>query len=903
MQDFSDIVVQERTWLRFSTIALIIVLLLFVVAALATDYLWFKNLDFTKIFVISLSAKIIIFLVAAIIFFIFALINLGIANKLHKITLPYKYTIVTVLSIFVALPLSVQWFTVLQYLNKTAFGIVDPIFLKDVSFYIFSLPFFLLVWRYAFTLILLTTIVTLIAYFWPSLTKMFKRSKVEMTPEGTVKPVKFKKVFTPLKRDAELHLAVLISIMFILLAVIHYLSRFSIMHSGRGIVVGAGYSDIVAFLPMMNILIVLAILVAIVFYVWIFYISKEPKLKKRHLLGYAVIIYILFAFVGPVLVPWVVQALRVTPNEINLEKPYIEYNIKFTKLAYGLDEVEGKIFTADKLVTADIIAGSRETIDNIRLLDRRPLTQTYKQTQEIRLYYDLSGIDIDRYDIKGKYTQVMIAPRELNQQQLVESAKTWVNLHMIYTHGYGLVMSPVNDVTREGLPNYLVKDIPPNYAVVEKNLEITTPEIYYGERENGFVLVNTLTAEFDFPKGEINEYSNYAGTGGVKIDSFFKKLLMAIRFRDIRIILSSDVTDESRIMFKRNIMERIMTITPFLTLDEDPYLVIANGKLLWIQDAYTTANNYPYSEKFAKINYIRNAVKIVVDAYNGDVVYYVIDKEDPLMQTYSKIFPDQFKSFDDMDNELKKHIRYPSDLFKVQSSIYSTYHMKDPTVFYNKEDAWQIPKEIYGTGQQIKMEPYYIIIKLPGEPKEEFVLMSPFTPIKKDNMISWLAARSDGANYGKLLLYQFPKDKLLFGPSQIEAKIDQNSEISQQLTLWSQQGSRVIRGNLLVIPIDNSLLYVEPLYLQSEKGQLPELKRVIVSDGERVVMEKTLGEALTVLLGMPRVDPAVEFVPEEDLIEQANRYYDAINEAISRGDWAAIGENLDKLGRTLEELS
>jgi len=555
-------------------------------------------------------------------------------------------------------------------------------------------------------------------------------------------------------------------------------------------------------------------------------------------------------------------------------------------------------------MTPEILSNASDTLDNVRILDWRPLTQTYKQTQEMRLYYDLSGIDIDRYDINGSYTEVMIAPREMNQERL--QAKTWVNLHLVYTHGFGVVMSPVNSVTKEGMPNYLIKDIPPVYTVPDEELQIDVPQIYYGELDNNFVLVNTRTSEFDYPMGDTNEYIYYDGRGGVKLDSSTKELLMAMRFADIKIMLSGEITPESRIMFERSIEERISKITPFITLDEDPYLVISDGRLFWILDAYTVTGNFPYSEKYGSINYVRNSVKIVVDAYNGDVTYYIADTTDPIIVTYAKIFPGHFKSFDLMPDGLKKHVRYPEDLFNVQSAIYNTYHMDNVKVFYNKEDAWQIPNEVYGTGQQVPVDPYYIIIKLPGEVKEEFVLMRSVTPIKKDNMVAWLAARSDEDYYGELLLYKFPKEKLVYGPLQIEAKFDQDAVISQQLTLWSQQGSRVTRGNLLVIPIEDSILYIEPLYIQAETGQLPELKRVLVSDGERVVMEEDLDKALVALFGETRPDTVEAVVYEgekstEVLITEAQIYYDAILDSMGK-NWTAFGENFDKLGEVLGEL-
>jgi len=855
------------------------------IATLYTDYLWFSAINFAQIFLISLKAKILIFLFTTIVFFLFAAIN----PKLTKTKNPMKLKlmIISAISVFVGFASSSQWFVFLQYINQIPFNLTDPILFKDVSFYVFSLPFLLAVWSFAMTVVVITIILVAIDYFSTYIINSFKQPTESVAPPTTI-------VFQPFKPDRKslIHLAILGSFAFLLLSIQHYLSRFSIMYSEKGIVVGAGYTDVVIFLPIVKIFMVLAVLVAILFFVWIFYFSK--KFKKRHILLYIVILYFVFYFVGGTIVPNVVQSLKVSPNEINLEAPYIENNIKFTKIPYGLDEVKKKDFDVDETLSADILEKEKETIDNVRILDYRPLIQTYKQTQEIRLYYDLSGIDVDRYNINGKYTQVMLAPRELAQDQIAESAKTWVNLHMVYTHGFGVVMSPVNSVTEEGLPNYLIQDIPP--IVEEGNLKITEPRIYYGEQDNDFVLVNTKTKEFDFPKGSTNEYINYDGQGGVKLDSFLKKLALAIRFKDIKILFSSDITDESKILFQRSIQERISKITPFLLLDNDPYLVINDGKLFWIQDAYTVTGNFPYSQKFKGINYMKNSVKIVVDAYDGDVSYYVIDENDPLMNVYAKIFPKQFKQFKAMP--LKDNIRYPEDLFKVQSEIYSTYHMDDVTVFYNKEDAWQIPSEIYGTGQQTKVDPYYIILKLPDEEKEEFVLMTTFTPLRKDNMISWLAARSDAKNYGKLLLFKFSKDKLIYGPLQIEAKFDQDSEISQQLTLWSQQGSRVTRGNLLVIPIRNSLLYIEPLYIEAEKGQLPQLKRVLVSDGEKVVMEKDLRIALEVLFGKA----TKSFEGPEDTLEDAKVYYGKILDSMANQDWAGIGDNLDKLGDVLDKL-
>ncbi len=895
-------------------LALAFILSISEIVRLVTDYWWFDALGFSRIFMISLTAKLLLFAVSASFFLIFLLGNLWISSKANpsrsEIPSKLKIVIALVLSFFVGLASSQKWFVALQYLNQETFSLQDPIFQKNVAFYVFSLPFIHAVRSFLMACVILTIIMVLLDYMQSFIIRMFKQAQVSTSVgEGPIYDVSFQSAIAGMKRNALAHIAVLGSFFFILLAANHYLARFSIMYSAKGIVVGAGYTDVFVYLPITKILMVLALFIALLFYVWIFFISGRQDQQKSGILTYAVVFYLLVLFIGSTAVPGIVQTYKVSPNEISLEAPYIENNIRFTKIAYGLADVEERTFQAEMNLTPEVLANSQETMDNIRILDVRPLIQTYKQMQEIRLYYDLSGIDIDRYEIDGRYTEVMLAPREMDQDQIV--SKTWVNIHTVYTHGFGVVMSPVNSVTREGLPNYLIKDIPPVYTVEEPKLQIEKPQIYYGERDNDFVLVNTRTEEFDYPKGDTNEYIRYDGGGGVQLDTTMKKLLMAIRFMDVKILLSSDITPESKIMFERDIVDRISKITPFLMLDRDPYITICDGRLVWIQDAYTVTGNFPYSEKRGSVNYIRNSVKITVDAYDGDVTYYIADTadQDPIITTYARIFPEQFKSLDLMPDELKKHVRYPEDLFKIQSDIYNTYHMSDVKVFYNKEDAWQIPHEVYGTSQQVLVEPYYIIMELPGESDEEFILMSPFTPIRKDNMVAWLAARSDGDDYGKLLLYKFPKDKLVYGPLQIEAKFDQDSVISEQLTLWSTQGSRVTRGNLLVIPIEDSILYVEPLYIMAETGQLPELKRMLVSDGERVVMEEDLDSALEALFGRGEtvarpVKPTgeAEEWSTEELIAGANDYYDAILDSMGK-NWTAFGENFERLGEVLDRLS
>ncbi|MFP4403854.1 MAG: UPF0182 family protein [Candidatus Woesearchaeota archaeon] len=903
-----------------------LILLFFTFSNLLVEYFWIDSVGYLDVFQTTVEATLFLFLITFLVSFIFIIFNLYLSSKFSKDKLKksfnfkIKLLVALIISIIFARLMSFNWFEFMSYLKQVPHGVIDPIFGKDLSFYVFSLHFYQLIIGFGIFCVIVTIILVLFDYFQSfvlSSLKQISNPTMQKNADGTMKSANFRKEQISLKKHAFFHLSILFSILFLLFSLNHYFSRFSALNSPGGAVFGAGYTEINVIIPALSFLSFFAFFISIFFLVWcVLYINK--KLRLRHLFG-LLIVYFLLSFVLLSIIPYFVQTLKVSPNEINLEREFIQYNINFTRMAYGLNEIEEIEFdSVGEEISWDTIDNNRETIDNIRLLDQRPLTQTYRQTQEMRLYYDLSSIDIDRYNINGNYTQVMISAREMDQKKLASSAQTWVNQHLIYTHGYGAVMSPVNKVTTEGLPDYLIKDIPPIYTVDDKNLIINQSEIYYGELDSNHVFVNSDTPEFNYPEGSSNKYKHYDGDGGIVLDSFFKKFLMAIKFKDFKVLLSSEITPETKIQFHRNIKVRTEHIMPFLKVDDDPYVVINDGRLFWIMDGYTLTSNYPYSDNNRmnnlRFNYIRNSVKIVVDAYNGDVSYYVVDINDPLIKTYKGIFQESFKDMDEMPAGLKKHIRYPEDLFRIQSNILQNYHMKDYMVFYNKEDAWQIPNEIYGQGNEIKMDPYYIIMKLLDDEeeelnkREEFVLMTPFTPIQKNNMISWLAARADGDNYGKLLLYRFPKDKLIYGPMQIEARIDQDSYISQQFTLWSQRGSSVLRGNLMIIPIDNSLLYVEPIYLESQRGQLPQLVRVIVSDGTRIVMEKTLTEALEVLVGIRDPiqeideDGALIVETDQDLIIRANKVYEEILESMKRTDWSSIGSNLDDLGTILSDL-
>ncbi|MBA7688466.1 hypothetical protein ES703_96948 [subsurface metagenome] len=619
------------------------------------------------------------------------------------------------------------------------------------------------------------------------------------------------------------------------------------------------------------------------------------------------------AIVAGVIFPAVVQRFQVQPSELARETPYIEYNIQFTREAFALNRVEEQSFPAEETPSPEDIVQNEVTINNIRLWDSRPLKGTYNQLQSFRLYYDFHDVDVDRYIIDGEYRQVMLSARELSAEKLPEEAQTWVNRRLQFTHGYGLALSPVNEVSTQGLPVLLVKDIPP---IGDFNIE--RPEIYFGEKTNDYVIVKTKTEEFDYPMGDENVYSYYQGKDGVSLGSFIRRLVYAWQLGDFNILISGELTSESRVVYYRNIQERVNHLAPFLTLDSDPYLVVMEGRLFWIQDAYTTTDRYPYSEPLGDgLNYIRNSVKAVIDAYDGSVTFYITDPEDALIQTYQVIFPKLFVPAGQMPESLRVHLRYPEDMFNIQASVYQTYHMRDARVFYNKEDLWTVPNELY-FGREQPMEPYYVIMRLPDEEKAEFLLMLPFTPENKNNTIGWLAARCDGENYGKLLAYHFPKERLVYGPSQIENRIGQDTVITEQLALWGRGGSQVIRGNLLVIPLGKSVLYVEPVFLEAETGGLPQLKRVIVAAGEQIAMEPTLGESIAAIFLPEFISgdeaPPTEVVvippePEEpvaaeiaDLIGEAQLHYNQAQQYFKAGDWAGWGREMSAFGIVWEQI-
>jgi uncharacterized membrane protein (UPF0182 family) len=780
------------------------------------------------------------------------------------------------------------WIVIQQYLNRVAVGTVDPIFAKDLGFYFFNLNFYQFIYSTLMTGLILVTITVGIIYALNASSDLLFGNWRQFTV-------------------AKSHIAILIAFIFALKAWGYVLDSYGVLFSPEGIVFGATYTDIYARLIAYKVLMVISIIITLVIIINIF-------VKKFNLVLISIGVWILVAIFLGGLYPTLIQNFVVQPNEFNKERPYIESAIKFTRAAYGLDNAENQQFDVDNLL--DIYDPDHKiTVDNIRLWDWQPLMTTYKNLQQLRPYYVFDDVDVDRYIIDGNYRQVMLSAREIDQAELPEEAKTWINQKLMYTHGYGLVVSPVTEVAEEGFPEFFVKDIPPRFST---DLKIERPEIYFGEVTNNYVIVNTLQKEFDYPMGEQNVYTTYEGNNGIKVNSIFRKLIFSWVLKDYKMMLSSQVTNDSQILMNRNIVNRVKMITPYLSYDSDPYIVINDdGKLYWMMDAYTFTNKYPYSEPFDsnRNNYLRNSVKVTVDAYTGDMNFYIADEDDPIIKTYAAIFPDIYQPISEMPEGLRAHVRYPVDMFKIQANTYKTFHMTDPYVFYNKEDPWLIPTEVVDDKSQT-MEPYYIIMKLPGEEEAEYILMLPFTPKSRPNMVGWMCARMDGDNYGKLLVYNFPKQETIYGPEQIESRINQNTVIAQQLSLWDQRGSRVYRGNLLVIPMGNSILYVEPLYLQADSSKLPELKRVIAGFGNKTVMEPTLADALTSLFGRPGEEPVGgETSPPDDsevsspgsqslaeLAQQAKQYYDQAQESLSAGDWAGYGNNLNKLKDILDQL-
>jgi uncharacterized protein len=928
--------------LRNLVILVILVVIFFglgsIISRVWTNYLWFNEVGQTGVFWTPFVAKLCIFLVFGAIFFGIFYGSLWLARKISPRLLPARRTdddnvlelrtrgkwpgrilvlAAVVVSILVGLGYTGRWQEIMLFLHRTSFGYADPLFHKDASFFVFTLPMWKTLVNFVGISMLLTFVGTALIYLAERAMVLNARNRLTLAPH------------------VKAHLSVILAIAMVAKAGDYMIQSWSLDFSTRGVVAGASYTDVHASLPVLHFLAIVSLVAAAIFL---------ANIRYRGWLLPAIAIAVMFltwALAGKAY-PAIIQSYRVSPNEIAVEKPYIANNIEATRFAFALDKTTTVSNPANADLTAGSIQADKATLQSVRLWEPRPALDTYRQIQAIGSYYVFQDVDVDRYTINGDYRQVLISGREFDQTKI--KSKTWQNLHLVYTHGYGFVLSPVNEAGGDGTPVLFVKNLPPQ---TQTDLKITRPQIYYGELGNDYIIVKSSSREIDYQNGSTSVPVTYQGDGGVPVGSWVRQLAFSFRFGTPKMLFSSSLTAESRIMYLRTIKERVQALAPFLTYDKDPYLVLRDdGSLVWMWDAYTTTGRFPYSQKHSSAyNYIRNPIKVIINAYDGKVTFYQVDGKDALANAWGKVFPGLFTPGDQMPADLRKHMRYPEDFFSTQADMLATYHMTDPGVFYNKEDVWEIPTEVYENATQpVQTVPYYQMLELPGETKTESALLLPFTPLSKQNMTSLLVARQDGENYGKLLTVDFPKDKLVFGPAQIEARIDNEPEISSQLTLWSQGGSKVIRGNLLVVPVADSVMYFEPLYLQAEQNSIPELTRVIVAYNDKVVMEPTLSEALVKIFGDGAAIASTTTsagggttttgggttttttpgstttttsssttsttlgtgttLPSDPvaLAALANSVYQQALEAQRAGDWAKYGQLIDQLGQVLAAL-
>ena len=907
----------SRWWLLL-LIPFVILLLFNTVVGFLANWVWHASLGYESILWTRVLAALGLFVAGFVLTWLFLAVNFWIARRVEPrglaasplsqfaeaFGLRVSVVIVGAVTFFAFLMgvnIAGEWPQLLLFLNQSDFGVLDPVFNRDVSFYVFSLPVLEMVRGWLQSVLIAAMVLVVVVSGVTGLRGWQTRTGLLV------------------------HLGVLGALFLALLGLGYQIDAAELVYSGRGAVFGAGFTDVNAQLPAYNLLTIVTLVAAVLLIVTAF--------MRR---AWRAIVVVLLVWVGVAVVagslyPSFVQRFQVSPNELTLERPFIEDNIEFTRLAYDLEEIDLRSYDASQQLTPDALLAEPATVRNVRLWDYRPLLETYNQVQALRQYYAFNDVDVDRYTIDDERRQVMVAARELVPDRLSEQAQTWVNRKLVYTHGYGVAMSPVELVTADGLPEFYIKDLPP-----VGNVALTEPQLYFGELTNDYVIGNTNMEEFDFPQGNGNATTRFSADTGIDM-SFWNRLLFAVRFADINLILNQDINGASQLLWQRNIVERVQQLAPFLQLDQDPYIVVGeDGRLYWMMDAYVMSSRYPYSEPyFDRFNYIRNSVKIVINAYDGTPTFYVVDMEEPITAAYARIFPALFQPLEAMPDYLKRHIRYPTDLFSVQAEMYRMYHMTNANDFYNREDVWAWPEEIFYNEPQ-RIEPYYVLMQLPDatDGSLDFMQILPYTPANRENMIAWMAAQSDPAKYGEQVVYNFGKDSLFFGPKQIEARIDQDPAISAQLSLWNQQGSGVIRGNLLVIPLGDSLLYVEPLYLQAQSGRIPELKRVILATSDRVVMAENLGLALVRLFGNNIVERAglsdlVTAVPGdglaatapsgqtnapspaaidlagasiEQLIVAANERYNAAQAHLRAGDWAAYGAEMDALQATLAQL-
>jgi len=882
-------------WIVVAAIALLILFLLKPFATLYTDFLWFRALGYGSVFGTRFAAQIWSFFIFAAIFWVIGAANVLLAlnsgRRLSSIGIRQRLltapsTILAMLAVFLLGLLfgqiaSGQWQTILTFINQKPFHVQDPIWHKDVSFYVFTLPFYRFLWGWFLGVVILMTLVVAGLY---------------------ASRAGFQNLVLPTR--AVRHLSVLAAVFAALLAIHYRLDLYELLLSRRGFVTGVGYADAVARIPAYWIMTVLMALIAIG-------LLANAGTARLTPLPVALVAWLAAAFILLVVFPGVVQRFSVAPSELSRETPYIKNQIAFTRQAYGLSSIADHPFTPQDTLTPTVIARNPQTVQNARLWDPQlALPPTLENIQSLRTYYQFYNdeVAVDRYQLGDQYLQLLLAARELNPDKV--PAQNWVNLKLQYTHGYGVVAARANQATSQGDPVLTLHDIPPAGVPT-----VTQAGIYFGRHTTNYVLTDSKQAELDYPLAEGDQYTQWKGHTGVPLSSGLRSLAFAIRFGDINLLISSQLTAQTQVLFNRAVQDRVSALAPFLQFDQDPYVAVVDGHVYWILDGFTVTDHYPYSDvtpdtnsPFATINYARNSVKVVVDAYNGTTTFYQIDPNDALANTYASIFPGLFQPFSAMPAGLQAHIRYPRDLFNLQAEMFQLYHITDPTIFYTREDLWNIAKEtLQQANGPAQIRPFYVIMRLPGEPKEEFVTILPYTPNGKTNMIAYLAARSDQPDYGTLFDFRFPKDVLVTGPQQVEANIDQAPLIKSQFALLNAQGSSVIRGNLLVLPIETALLYIEPIYLESSTVAKPQLKKVIAATGQNVVMEDTLDKALASLLGAapPSTSTGPATAPSgtvAQLIAQANAHYNAAQTALRNGDFATYAKEIQTVGNILNQL-
>ena len=880
------------------------------IATFFTNYLWFDSVDLNSVWIKILLTKSILVAATSLLAFAFIFINLRLAVRATPVMdifesfesqdpltrfreffnerfLKYRLWGAIGLSLFLGAGASQLWEQVLLFINQKSFGVADPIFQYDVSSYVFGLPLYRLFVSWGFQLVIFTSFI-IILFFIATGALQLRQGRLPEVSSG-----------------AKAHLSVLLAFVAVLKAFAYRLDSMELLYSPRGKVFGASYTDVVAHLPALNLLILISLFGAVLLLV---------NIKRRGWLlpATAISLWLAVSIIVGGVVPAAIQRFRVVPDELNKELPYVENHINYTRLAYGLDSIEEKSFEASPNLTDNDISDNAQTVDNIRLWDPTVLAETYSQLQEIRAYYALDEVDVDRYRINGELTQVMVSARELDQTNL--PAVGWVNERLQYTHGYGVVFSPANNVASQGQPDFYVKGVPATTTVSE--LEVEQPRIYFGESAESveYVVVNSLQDEVDYPlstEGQSVAYTNYSGDGGVGIGSFFRRLGFALRYSELNLLISNQLSDDSKLIMERNVVSRVKKAAPFLYTDNDPYLALIDGNLFWIIDMYTVSDKYPYAQPAdtrrinensglpMNFNYLRNSVKAVVNAYDGTMNFYVVDENDPLILSYKDIFPNLFTPKSSMSSELLDHIRYPEDLFTIQSDMYRDYHMTDPRVFYADEDPWVIPSDssttprvatLRGEFTEIgfkPMLPYYLLMSLPGESDLSYLIFQPFNPENRPNMQSFLVADADPENYGQLIDFRLPKGEFVDGPSQVATRINQDPDISQIFTLLDQQGSSVIKGNLFVVPINQSILYYQPIYLQGEQNPLPEFKFVVVVFQDRIIMEESLSEALASVFGGDFATENVEDTEGEsalELLEKATKAFEKAQQELQNGN-------------------